>query len=135
MPNFSSYHALYLHMIKYLNTVKWSSAPLVGVLNVFRLFSDVHFVHAYVHFCTHFYPENRYFRKKPKSWKRLISMNMGTRLVRDPDGLVGRTGLGSRTWPSFFPRIAYLAKCPYLVHVHYVFVNKKILFALYTWHF
>ena len=26
----------------------------------------------------------------------------GTRLVRDPDGLVGRIGLGSRTWPSFF---------------------------------
>ena len=26
----------------------------------------------------------------------------GTRLVRDPDGLVGRTGSGSRTWPSFF---------------------------------
>ena len=44
---------------------------------------------------------------------------LGTRLVRDPDGLVGRTGLGSRTWPSFFPRIAYLAKCSYLVvHVH-----------------
>ena len=48
----------------------------------------------------------------------------GTRLVREPDELVGGTGLGSRTRPSFFLSDTYLAKCLFLVRSLFL-INQK----------